>query len=148
MNLSAYPRKPANFFNDKHYSLKKRRVRVVEISKNKLSVQIIHIPPNSMLQFLKLNIWWTSDSPEPRHMNARVCGKRRHTCLQPAKGEVSRQALTCPSKPTSFLPTPGISVLPQGPLRSPTVFLKLLLFGLTHNTSPSQLKAMPSCIPT
>lgn len=95
-----------------------------------------------------LNIWWTFDSSESRHTNARVYGRRRHTCLQLAKGQVSRQALTCPSKPTSFLPAPGISVIPQAPLRSPTVYLKLLQLGLTHNTSPSQLKAMSGCIPT
>lgn len=69
----------------------KRRVRVVEISFHKWLVQTIHIPSNSTLQFLKLsiNIWWNFNNSESNHMNARVCGRRRHICLELADGHVS-----------------------------------------------------------
>lgn len=147
MNLSACPRKSFNFLTAS-ISTGEKRVRVMEINKDKLSVQIVYTPPNSMLEFLKLeiNIMCPFENSESNHINARICGRRRHICLELAEGQVSRWAFTWSAKPVLFLPVSGISVLPQASLRSPTAHVDLLQLSFTHKTFPNQLKTIYACI--
>lgn len=119
----------------------------MEITKEKLLVGIVQIPM-SMLKFLKLyiNIWQTFDNSQSNHMNARVCTGRWQIYLELAEGHVSWWASACPSKPSSFLSVPGISVIAQALLKSPIAYYELFQPSLILKTSTNQLKNMPGCI--
>ena len=70
-------------------------------------------------------------------MNARVCSERRQICLKLVERHVSWWASACPSKSISFLIVPGVSVLQQITLKSPTAFFKL--FKLAWSTRLLQI---------